>query len=405
MKVLLLHNRYVQPGGEDAVFEDEARLLTERGVSVSRLELGNEDAGSGALNRLVSIGWNAPWSRNSYATVLALCKELQPDIAHVHNFWMRLTPSVHAACRAAGVPTVQTLHNFRLLCANANFLRDGAICQDCLGKVPWRGVVRKCYRGSALASAAVAGMVMTNRLRRTWERDVDAFIALSAHSRAKFVTAGLPAERVFVKPNFAMEPGRGGPAPSASRNVVFAGRLSPEKGARVLVEAWVAGGLAACGHLLIVGDGPERAELERVAGGSPNIAFLGARRPEEVQEMLLAARTVVVPSMCFENFPRVIAEAFACGRPVIGSALGAVGEIVRDGECGLTFPHGDVAALGRALRGMLTDDGLADRLGAQARDEFLRKYTADRNFEMLLSVYRSARSRRAAVEAEPAFAS
>jgi glycosyltransferase involved in cell wall biosynthesis len=353
---------------------------------------------------LVSIGWNAPWSRKSYERVLKVCRDVRPDIAHVHNFWMRLSPSVHAACHAAGVPTVQTLHNFRLMCANATFLREGAICEDCLGKTPWRGVVRKCYRDSAMASAAVAGMMVANRVRRTWVRDVDAFIALSEHSREKFVAAGLPEERIFVKPNFAEGPECVPASPSASGNVVFAGRLSPEKGARVLIEAWTSGSLGEVGRLYIAGDGPERGELERLAAGTQSIAFLGALGAGEVHNLLVSARVVAVPSVCFENFPRVIAEAFSCGRPVAGSALGAVGEIVRDGECGLTFPHGDSATLSRVLRRILTDGDLADRMGQRARAEFERKYSADRNYEFLTSIYASASHRYANPAAEPVLA-
>lgn len=395
MKVLILHNRYRQPGGEDAVVDDEVRLLNRHGVDTLRFEVSNEDQGSGsAVSRLIQVGWNSSWSRQSYAKVLEICKEFRPDVAHVHNFWMHLSPAVHAACKAGGAATVQTLHNFRLLCANATFIRDGVVCQDCLGKVPWRGVVRKCYRESAFASGAVAKMMVVNRIRHTWERDVDAFIALSEHSRSKFVAGGLPGDRIFVKPNFA-DPPEGQPSPDPdSALVVFAGRLSSEKGVRTLVEAWAQGGLPESARLCIVGDGPDRADLQQLARALPNVTFTGAQSPEEVRKLFLAARVVAVPSMCFENFPRVIAEAFACGRPVVGSALGAVGEIVREGYCGLTFQAGNPADLARVLRRILTEPGLAERLGRNARAEYLENYTAERSYDTLLRIYNMAIGRR-----------
>jgi glycosyltransferase involved in cell wall biosynthesis len=397
VNVLLLHNRYQQPGGEDAVFEDDDRLLSRHGITTHRFELSNNDGGSSSLSRLIEIGWNSSWSRRSYDKVLQICKKFRPDVAHVHNFWMQLTPAVHAACKAAGVPTVQTLHNFRLICANAAFLRDGQVCEDCLGKLPWRGVVRRCYRDSALASGAVAKMMIVNQLRQTWQRDVDAFIALCEHSRSKFVAAGLPGDRIFIKPNFAEEPeGDFSNSPDSER-VVFVGRLSAEKGVGTLLAAWRLLGGSPPGRLCIVGDGPEREHLEKEARDLRHIEFVGSQSREDVRKVFLAAaRVVVVPSVCFENFPRVIAEAFACGRPVVGSALGAVGEIVRDEHCGLTFEAGNAADLARALRRILTEPGLAEHLGRNARSEYLRKYTAERNYDMLLNIYESAMRPRAA---------
>jgi glycosyltransferase involved in cell wall biosynthesis len=242
-------------------------------------------------------------------------------------------------------------------------------------------------------------MMVVNQLRQTWQRDVDAFIALCEHSRSKFVAAGLPGDRIFIKPNFAEDPeGEFSPSPD-SELVVFAGRLSAEKGLRTLLGAWRLLGASSPGRLCIVGDGPQKELLENEARDLRRVEFLGSQSREDVRKLFLAARVVVVPSVCFENFPRVIAEAFACGRPVVGSALGAVGEIVRDEHCGLTFEAGNAADLARVLRRVLTEPGLAEHLGQNARSEYLRKYTAEHNYDMLLNIYESAMRPRAASRA------
>ena len=175
MRVMVLHNRYRNAGGEDAVVREEAELLRDRGNEVVLLEVEQDSATRNPVARAWDIATSVVWSRNSFDLVRQLCARVRPEVVHVHNFWMQYSPSVHAACHSAGVPTVQTLHNFRLLCANAIFLRDGKICEDCLGGVAWRGIAHRCYRDSYIASSAVVAMSAFNRWKGTWHNDVDAF--------------------------------------------------------------------------------------------------------------------------------------------------------------------------------------------------------------------------------------
>ena len=398
MRVLVLHNRYRQSGGEDGVARSEAETLRAHGIEAVEEAFDNEAGSAWRGTRTVQLACAAAWSHESSRRVRRICAEFQPDVAHVHNFWMRLSPSVHRACQDAGVPTVQTLHNFRLLCTNALFLRNGKICEDCLGKTPWRGVVRRCYRDSFLASAAVARMIVSNRGRDTWRRDVDAFIALTEHSRAKFIAGGLPAARIFVKPNFVEDPGQPASAPSASDVVLYAGRLSKEKGVAALLSAWAGAALGRHGRLVIAGDGPERATLEDQASllelAPPEVTFAGYQPAPKLHALIEGARAVVVPSIWYETFGRVVIETFCHARPAVVSDIGAIGELVHHGGTGLKFPPGDAAALGEALRTILGDDGLADRLGGDARAEYLAKYTPERNFEMLMRIYRLAIERK-----------
>lgn len=375
--------------------QSEAHLLRSNDMEVQEAVFDNEPEPQDGASGMVQLLLNCVWSRPSYFRVIELCKRFRPDVVHVHNFWIRLSPSVHAASQKAGVPTVQTLHNFRLLCANSVLYRNGHLCEDCIGKSQWRGVARQCYRHSAIASAAVATMNLVHRNRGTWEREVDAFIALSEHSRRKFTAGGLPSDRIFVKPNFVEDPGLR-VAPSSSKTLLFAGRLSPEKGTNTLLSAWAKGDLGRYGRLLLAGDGPERPVLERTAaslGISSSVEFAGHRPPLEISELMTNSRAVIVPSQWYENFPRVIVEALAHGRPVIGSDLGAVAEIV-NAEIGIRFAAGNPGALASALSRILSNDRLADCLGDAARAEYLHRYTPERNFEQLMAIYKFACNRR-----------
>jgi glycosyltransferase involved in cell wall biosynthesis len=393
MRVLLLHNQYRQHGGEDAVVKSEARMLRQMGVEVLESTFSNEVDPAHSLRGTLRLGLRSSWSRDSYRRIQRLCDDFRPDIAHVHNFWMEMSPSVHRACREWGATTVQTLHNFRLLCANALLKRDGAVCEDCLGKLPWRGVLRSCYRDSVFASLAVSRMIVSNRVRGTWERDVDAFIALSEHSREKFIEGNLPGSKILVKPNFVEDPGEAPSLPSASNTVLYAGRLSEEKGVKVLISAWAHGKLGGRARLVIAGDGPERAALEFHAAAlnlrAPEVVFVGEQRPEQVMSLMANARVLVMPSLFFECFPRTLGEGLAWGRPVIVSQIGALSEIVSD-NFGLRFPASNHALLARAISTIVEDGELADRLGRAGRQEYLARYTPEQNSRALMRIYRFA---------------
>src|SRR5215212_1442885 len=258
-RILAVHNTYRQRGGEDVVFETELQLLRSRGNTVAAHLVDNRDIPS---TKRVSLAVETVWSTRSRLALRDRVRELKPHVAHFHNTFPLISPSGYAACRDEGVPVVQTLHNYRLLCPNGLFFRDGHACEDCLGKTPpWPGVMHACYRGSRPATGVVAAMLTTHRALRTWTKMVNVYIALTEFARQKYIEGGLPAERIVVKSNFVHpDPGAG---EGGGGYALFVGRLSPEKGLETLLAAWEQLGVKV--PLKIVGSGPM---AERVAKAS-----------------------------------------------------------------------------------------------------------------------------------------
>jgi glycosyltransferase involved in cell wall biosynthesis len=382
MKVLVVHNRYRSsaPSGEDRACDAERALLERNGVEVVRYERANDDIANPIAASLEMV-----WSRRARREVAALLRREHPDVAHVHNIWYRISPSVYAACRDAGVPVVQTVHNFRMFCANALLLRGGRPCEACTIGAPWPSLRHGCFRGSRAATAPIACAQWLHAARGSWVGGVDRFVALTQFARERLVAAGLPAERISVKPNFLADPpvASGG----ARGGVVFVGRLTAEKGVSVLLEA---AGLV--DHpdfaLEIIGEGGLRAEVERCAARNPRVTAAGARDHASCLAALRRARVIVVPSVCYENFPLAIVEAFACGTPVVAARLGAMAEIVEEGRTGRLFAPGDAADLAAAITGMLEHPAACEQMGRAAREVFEQRYGAARNFALLTQIYR-----------------
>jgi glycosyltransferase involved in cell wall biosynthesis len=312
--------------------------------------------------------------------------ESKPDIAHFHNTFPLISPSVYYACAEAGVPVVQTLHNYRLLCPAATLMRKGRVCESCLGRpLPWPGVLRRCYRQSTAQSAALAAMLAAHRAMRTWNKKVDIYIALSEFAKLKFVQGRFPRDRIVVKPNFVHPDPR--QKTSAGEYALFVGRLCEEKGVRILINAWRE--LATNVPLCVVGDGRLREEMEAQIKkfGLSQITMLGEVPPDRVVHWMHGARFLVSPSLWYEGFPVTVAEAYACGLPVIASELGSLAEIVVPGRTGLHFKPGDAAELARAVDWAWSHNDHVQRMGRQARIEFERKYTAERNYRNLMRIY------------------
>lgn len=377
MRVLLAHNSYRQRGGEDAVVANEKSLLAGRGHDV-RLWTVSNDRISGILPTL-KAAWQAPWSHDARKVMELELAEFAPDIVHIHNFFPLLTPAIHVACWDAGVPVVQTLHNYRTICAGAMLMRGGKPCEDCVGGSPYQAALHGCYRGSRLASLAVARMVDIHRRRRTWETKVDRCIALTEFGKGRFVAAGFPADRIAVKPNFVE--GRA-TSPGVERDgALFVGRLSPEKGVHTLLRGWA--GLNV--PLRVAGDGPLLGSVR--SAGISNLIALGAISPVSVADEMSRAAFLLFPSEWYEGFPMTLVEAFCRGLPVIASRLGAMAEIVEDGVTGLHFTPGDAADLAAKVRWATAHAQDMRRMGENARRVYEDKYTPEANYSQLMSIY------------------
>jgi glycosyltransferase involved in cell wall biosynthesis len=379
VKVLQVHTRYREAGGEDAVVRAEGELLAAAGHDVVPYIVRNPPGAVSATAILAMSPWNPMAARE----LSNLVERVRPDVAHVHNTWFALSPAAVAALDGAGVPVVVTLHNYRLLCANGQLFRDGHPCQDCVGSHPWHGVQHRCYRGSALLSAPASATIALNRKHRTWERHVAVFLATTEFAKERFVVGGLPAERIWVKPHFVADPGPPTATPSRSRTVLYVGRLSKEKGPDVLIEA--IGMLQDCNlEWVFVGTGPEEETLRRRAG--PRVRFAGLLTPEQVRDQMRRARALVFPSVCYETFGMSVVEAMATGLPIVASDLGGTPEIVGD-RAGRLVPPGDVATWTEALRS-LADDQFVDRAGAAARQRWQRRFSPSAALPQLEQAYR-----------------
>jgi FkbM family methyltransferase len=385
MKIMLVHNQYQQPGGEDVAFEQERRLLERAGHRVvvyqrSNLEIEEIDAA-----RRITLIKNIVWATDTHREFSKLLAEERPQLVHVHNTFVMISPSVYLACEQANIPVVQTLHNYRLICPAAGLFRDGHVCEECVDHSLRRSVRHGCYRNSRLATASVATMLAVHRRRHTWDEKVNAYIALTEFARSKFEQGGLPLDKLFVKPNFV------DPDPGASfdegKYAIFVGRLSPEKQVNTLLTAWKRLGNRV--PLLIVGDGPERKQLELRAAhlGLTRVCFLGRLTRQEAIGKMKDACALLVPSECYETFNLTIAEAFACGTPVICTRLGAMQEIVQDSRTGLHFNVGDADDLAAKVQWAWNHPDEMTAMGRAARLDYETKYSADRNYEILAEVY------------------
>lgn len=392
MKILIVHNSYQQPGGEDVARDAEVRLLRRAGHAVLEYSRSNAEISDGSVLVQLSLASETAWSRHTYRALRGLLRKEKPNVAHFHNVFPLISPSAYYACADAGVSVVQTLHNYRLLCPAATFFRDGRSCQQCLGRnFGWPGILHACYRNSRPASAVTAAMFAAHRAMNTWNKKVAFYIALSEFARNKFVVGGLPAGKILVKPNFVEHD----PAskPPAGHYALFLGRLSEEKGIRVLLSAWRQ--FPAKIPLRIAGDGPLRQEILKQLpqnGSRPPVEWLGPVPRSQVPELMRHARFLIVPSICYENFPLVIAEAFACGLPVLASRLGACAEIVENSVTGLHFSPGNVADLAEKVAWAWTHPRELADMGGRARSEYEAKYNAAAALRHLEAIYERALS-------------
>jgi glycosyltransferase involved in cell wall biosynthesis len=386
MRILLIHNRYQQAGGEDGVVKAERALLESNGHEVDEFSEDNHRIDS--MNRF-RVAARTLWSAETWHHLGEIVGRFRPDIAHVHNTFPLISPSAYHLLQNRGVPVVQTLHNYRLLCPKSTFYREGHVCESCLGRsFPWPGVRYSCYRENRGASATIASMLFFHRLINTWNTKIDTYIALTQFARDKFIEGGLPPDRIVVKPVFVPDYGIGA---ADGGYAIFVGRLAEEKGICTLLEAWKV--LGSRVPLKIIGGGPLADKVKSRVADIPGVSYLGRVADDVLQETFSRASFTVFPSLWYEGMPAVILESYAAGLPVISSRLGSMASMVKEGETGYFFKPGHAGALVQAVDRLCTDAAGYHRMRDVARREYEQNYTPDANYQALISIYRSVTER------------
>jgi glycosyltransferase involved in cell wall biosynthesis len=387
MKVIEIHNHYIQPGGEDEVFEAEMDLLNRMGHEVMTFVRDNYE-----INKMnpISVAVSSIWSKESNNKLKRLLKKLQPDVAHFHNTFLLISPSSYYACYEKGIPVIQSLHNPRLLCPAATFYRNGSVCEECMrSALSWPGVYHACYHNSRFQTSIVAVMTTIHRWLNTWREMVDIYVVFTDFYRRKFIEGGIPADKIVIKPHF-IHPDPGSRENKFGNYAVFIGRLEPAKGVGTLLKAWrklkeIPLKIRGDGLLLdYVRDFTKKYNLEF-------IELIARLDKEELYSLLKDACFLVWPSEgYYETFGLVAIEAFACGVPVIASSIGSMAEIIEDGRTGLHFIAGNPDDLANKVEWAWTHPKEMSEMGREARSEYELKYTAEKNYKMLIEIYETA---------------
>lgn len=379
MKVLIVHNTYQTKGGEDSVVENEHRMLqSSADVEVCIVD-NNTITGffpkvAAALGVVFSFRQFFFWRRKLLSG--------EYDVVHVHNYFPIISPAIFWACKSAAVPVVHTLHNFRAICPTAILSVDGNVCEkSVLGSSFW-ALSKRVYRGSFVGTLFLVLMIEVHKCIGTWRKCIDGYIALTDFSRKKYIEAGWPEDRIFVKPNFV----RPLESCSSGRNeqpfALFVGRLSEEKGIRFLVDSFKGSGI----NLKVIGDGPEVEYVQ--ANAADGVEYLGLKSSGEVARYMSKATCLVMASTWYEGFPMVIVEAFRSRLPVVVPRLGNMAAVVDDNITGLHYEPKDKVDLLTKVKTITTSESLYQVLSDKAGSIYAEKYTEEANLDALLAIYK-----------------
>ncbi len=384
--VLVVHNRYLEPGGEDSVVNAEINLLRRNGHRVLQYARHNREIAQLGYSRKAFLPFTTTWDYESYWELRSLIRQERPAIAHCHNLLPLLSPSVYYACAAEGVPVVQTVHNYRLVCPGGNFFRNAAHCNACHGSLT-KAALRGCYHDSWRQTSVVALMLGAHRVLGTWRNRVAAYIAPSEFCRATLSQHGLPASKIVVKPHFApeiLQPKRG-----LGEYAIFAGRLSEEKGILQLLQLWRS---LANIPLLVVGSGPLEQAARQLAqeSNASHITFAGRLAHDETLRRIRDARFLVAPSRCYETFGITVLEAMASGVPAIVPRTGALPELVSDRRTGLHVDVDHAEQLSCAIQRAWSHPLETREMGRAARHRCIEHYSPESNYRKLTAIYDAA---------------
>jgi len=386
MKVLVIHNRYVEAGGEDVAVRSEIQILRDAGHKVITYERSNEEIKGFSLFKKISFLISGiGYSKNAYKEITDIIQREKPDIAHIANIFFVISPSVYYALRDNGVPVVQTIHNYRPFCLNGLFYRKGRICEECSVNNFFPAIINRCGKGSFLLTFFLARALRGHFRKRTFYDKVDVYIAPTEYCKNKFIKAGFSEDKIFIKPNAFK--GSVKPRENFRNYALFLGRLIDYKGLSILISAYKK---LEDYHLKIIGGGPLFNEIKRAASTSNSIEVLGRLPHEEAIEYLKNAAFLIFPSECYETFGIVVIEAFACGVPVLARDIGGIRELVSDGETGILFKYKDIDDLTEKIEYLTGNKDLLVKMKKNARKTYEEKYTVQKNYEALMNIYKKA---------------
>ena len=394
MRILLIHNYYGSsaPSGENKVFEAEKAMLEKHGHEVAVYTRhsdeirGTGNGEQGTVRKLWGMVKGAICTvGNPFAAraVAKKCRAFKPDVIHFHNTFPLISPlAVRAASKYA--PVVMTLHNYRTACAAGVPTRDGKVCSLCLDKkCVWDGIKHRCYRGSLLATLPLAiNITVYRKMLSRWTRQ---FFVFSDFQRSRMVKYGFPYDRIAIKPNFISMGHCVEESHIKANQIVYVGRLSPEKGLSTLIEAWRLIGRSLMCKLILIGDGDFRTDYEAAVTGL-DVEFVGKQSNEVVRRMIAASKAVILPSECWEGMPITVLESFAEGTPCIVSNLGALPEMMKNSTLGEVFEAGNAEALAAAIKRLLARPDYEEMCAATKR-EAETKYSEAANYKRLMEIY------------------
>jgi len=387
VKVLMVHNYLRPPSGENTVFEQERQLLESKGHKVVAYTRQNSEIETMRFSERTMLPLRVFWSVTDHEEISRIARREKPDVAHFHNIFPLVSPAAYRACKSAGIPVVQTLHHFRIVCPGALLFREGRVCEDCSGMHFLPGIRHGCYRNSSVQTAGMAAVVLFHRIIRTWQDCVDLYIALSDFALETYRRLGFPSRNFYVKTNFLQNPVE--PSAEDEGYGIYIGRIGEEKGIPALIDA-----LKESPEIpfKMIGDGPltdylvGRLKEHRL----DNIEYLGVRSHSECMRYLVKSRFMVLPSQWYEGVPMVLLEAMSAGKPAIVSNIGVLPEMIKDGRNGLVFAPGVTEELSERMKRHYSDPDGAREMGKKGRALFEEKYTREVNYSMLMEAYRKA---------------
>lgn len=383
-RILIVHNYYQVPGGEDTVVANEKKMLEDNGHKVFMYTRHNDEIKESGIIKKIKLALETIYSFRTVREIKEIIRENNIDVVHVHNTLPLISPSIYNAAKDCGCKVVQTVHNFRLLCPAATFTCNGKVCEECVSKGFGCAIKNKCYRNSTLQTLIVVLMLKINRIIGSYDK-VDAYIVLTKFTRNK-ISEFVKESKIFIKPNFTENPNIDVLPSKAREYFVFLGRIDELKGIKVLLDAWKN---IKNEQLLIVGSGPEELYVKNFVkeNNIKNINMVGSIVNKEVKKVLSKAKAVIVPSIWYETFGMVSIEAFSVGTPVIASDIGALSNVINNSN-GIRFSPKSIEELNNAIY-KISDNNNLEKYIYESYKDYCEKYTKEKNYRILLKIYKS----------------